>query len=209
MIADGVGGVITAWSESVLGSPQPPGSTYPSDCRAQRLDVSGQLLWGPNGVLVSNAPGAQSLVDMTSDGDEGAIVAWVDTRNGNYDVYAQHVNRMGKLGAPARPIDRGPAANAIATPASDAFVLEAPRPNPMRDASLIRFKLAEDSQVTVAVQDVSGHRVRVLFQGMLGSGAHEVGFDGRDSGGRRLPAGVYLLSIHSGKIQQTKRVVML
>jgi len=209
MIADGVGGVITAWSESVLGSPQPPGSTYPSDCRAQRFDVSGQLLWGPNGALVSNAPGAQSLADMTSDGDEGAILAWVDTRNGNYDVYAQHVNRMGKLGPPARPADRGPATIAIATPASDDFVLEAPHPNPMRGSSQIRFNFAGQSQVTVAVLDVSGHRVRVLFEGMLGSGAHEVGFDGRDSRGRRLPAGVYLVSIHSGKIQQTKRVVML
>ncbi|TAK53579.1 MAG: hypothetical protein EPO24_14210, partial [Bacteroidetes bacterium] len=45
--------------------------------------------------VVSNASGTQKTPVMIDDGAGGAIIAWSDNRNGNYDIYAQRLNAEG------------------------------------------------------------------------------------------------------------------
>ena len=40
-------------------------------------------------------PSAQSAPDGATDGNNGAIIAWVDQRSGNADIYAQKINKDG------------------------------------------------------------------------------------------------------------------
>jgi hypothetical protein len=53
--------------------------------------------WVDDGVAICLAAGGQNQVQITSDGSGGAIIAWVDWRNGNnnYDVFAQKINAIG------------------------------------------------------------------------------------------------------------------
>lgn len=81
--SDGTGGAIITWYE-LVGSE--------SDIYAQRVDATGNLLWAPNGLLICSANGNQYHPKITSDGNGGAIIAWHDNRNGNYDIYAQKVS---------------------------------------------------------------------------------------------------------------------
>lgn len=63
---------------------------YPPVARAQ---------WGNvfNGTAISTGTGNQFSAVSVSDGAGGAIIAWADNRNGNYDIFAQRVNAWGQV----------------------------------------------------------------------------------------------------------------
>lgn len=84
--SDGAGGAIVAWEDFRGGT---------ADIYAQRLNATGLLLWGANGVPLSAAEGNQRFPAAVPDGAGGAIVAWEDTRAGDSDIYAQRVDGTG------------------------------------------------------------------------------------------------------------------
>jgi photosystem II stability/assembly factor-like uncharacterized protein len=68
---------------------------------AQRINASGVVQWGTNGVGISSSTGNQNpkIPTIVSDGARGAIITWADHRGGiSYDIYAQRVNANGTLG---------------------------------------------------------------------------------------------------------------
>ncbi len=83
-------------------------------------------------------------------------------------------------------------------------------PNPFNPATQLRFTLAEPSAVRIEVSDVQGRLVSVIDEGVLGTGAHQVMFDGSN-----LASGVYLYRVTaeasgSGMVQvQTSRFTVL
>ncbi len=50
----------------------------------------------------------------------------------------------------------------------------------------------------LTVHDVAGRVVRRLDGGALPAGRHPIAWDARDDGGRRVPAGVYLVRLAAG-----------
>jgi predicted lipoprotein with Yx(FWY)xxD motif len=86
IVSDGSGGAIIAWQDLHNGN---------YDIYAQRVNSSGAMLWTANGVAICTADSSQELPQIVSDGSGGAIIAWQDYRNGNYDIYAQRVNSSG------------------------------------------------------------------------------------------------------------------
>jgi len=91
IIPDGAGGAIIAWADHRTGA---------YDEYAQRLNATGAAQWAVNGALLSGAYGDQSVGTLCSDGANGALVTWTDSRNGNNDLYAQRIERSGQLGDP-------------------------------------------------------------------------------------------------------------
>ena len=51
--------------------------------------------WVLDGLALSTATGAQQYPTIAPDGFGGAFVTWYDGRNGNYDIFIQHVNAQG------------------------------------------------------------------------------------------------------------------
>jgi len=88
MASDGQGGAIIAWEQPAA-----------SDIYAQRINSEGQKLWGEEGIVVCTAPDYQGWLDITEDGQGGAIMAWEDERTpGNgADIYAQRVDGFGNV----------------------------------------------------------------------------------------------------------------
>jgi len=70
-------------------------------------------------------------------------------------------------------------------------------PNPARGAAAVHFDLARDGDVELEVYDLRGARVRTLARGPHAAGRHRAAWDGRDTQGRVLPAGVYLLRMQA------------
>lgn len=105
IIPDGAGGAIVAWEEGPNS-----GDIVDRDIKAQRISASGQLLWGADGLSISAAPDGQIQPVMASDGAGGAIIAWVDYRNGVSDLYAQ---RVSGAGAPLWAVDGAPLTQAV------------------------------------------------------------------------------------------------
>jgi flagellar hook capping protein FlgD len=92
LVGDGTGGAIVAWSDLRSG-----GNPH---VYAQHVSASGVVdaAWPANGRALS-ASLSQWGPSMASDQTGGAIVAWQDSRNGNYDTYAQHLLASGALDA--------------------------------------------------------------------------------------------------------------
>jgi hypothetical protein len=97
LVSDGGGGAIVTWSDHRSGN---------NDIYAQHVMASGVIDpdWPMHGRAVCSAIGDQYNPQIVSDGAGGAIVAWHDTRNGNYDVYSQHVMASGVVD-PDWPVD--------------------------------------------------------------------------------------------------------
>jgi hypothetical protein len=57
----------------------------------QRFDADGTRPWGDAGITVCGAPSNQMAVQLTTDGAGGAILCWIDYRDGVGDIYAQRI----------------------------------------------------------------------------------------------------------------------
>jgi len=84
-------------------------------------------------------------------------------------------------------------------------------PNPLRGGAgaRIRFTLAQDGPIVLAVYDLRGARVRTLLDGPGTMGEHQVLWDGTDASGRRVARGVYFYRLTTGDGNFTKKLVVL
>ena len=101
LVADGTGGTIMVWQDTRNSS---------TDIYAQRISATGSLLWAVDGVPLCTAAFNQLNPKIVTDGAGGAVIAWIDDRNGagagNYDIYAQRINASGTVqwGADGLPV---------------------------------------------------------------------------------------------------------
>lgn len=105
LIEDGVGGVIVAWYDRRNGKDD--------NLYAQRIDAYGKLLWKAEGVEVCLAAGDQNSLRAISDGDEGVVLCWVDSRDlaeTGFDLYLQRVGHDGEAlwGRDGKPFSNFP-----------------------------------------------------------------------------------------------------
>ncbi len=86
--------------------------------------------------------------------------------------------------------------------------LERAAPNPARRIVTIRYTLALDQKVSLAVCDLTGRVVRELLGSSVNRGEHTVVWDGCDGSGHLLPAGVYLLRFAAGDYRTTQKLIL-
>lgn len=98
IVSDGAGGAIVAWTDKRYGGI--------ADIFVQRIAAGGGAEWDPEGVPLCTAAMYQYALSIVSDGAGGAILSWMDERNGEYssDIYAQRVERNGYWGYPSPSI---------------------------------------------------------------------------------------------------------
>ena len=100
----------------------------------------------------------------------------------------------------------GPAVAADAS-TGNSFVNLAPvRPNPVRESAAISFAFDEPTEARVSVHDASGRVVITLHDGVL-FGIREITWDGRFRDGRRVPAGVYFVTLFAKGLETTEKFV--
>jgi hypothetical protein len=132
----------------------------------------------------------RTLVDSAAAYDEHA-----------YFVRAQHVDAWGRHGDDVLlAVDESPAAGAP---------LAAPVPSPMRDATRVRYTLAEPAAVSLALFDLTGRRVRTLASGPQSAGGHFVALAREDGGEGRLAPGLYWIRLVVAGRSYARRLVVL
>jgi hypothetical protein len=89
LATDGNGGAIIAWHDYRMGKGE--------DIFAQRIMADGTPAWTMNGLPICTEQSTQWYPQIVSDRNGGAILAWEDKRNGNYDIFAQRVDGSGKV----------------------------------------------------------------------------------------------------------------
>jgi predicted lipoprotein with Yx(FWY)xxD motif len=108
LVSDGSGGAIITWEDNRTG-------TY--DIYAQRVNRDGIVQWTADGVPISAAANAQLSPQLISDGSGGAIIVWLDFRNGGTpDLFVQRVNGEGVVQWTVDGVPISVAANAQQSP---------------------------------------------------------------------------------------------
>lgn len=97
MVPDGSGGAVVVWYDDRSGSDD--------DIYAQLVDADGNASWAVDGVAVCSLSYDQNDPVIATDGNGGALVAWLDRRGGiEYDVYSQGLDNNGDWGYPTPSI---------------------------------------------------------------------------------------------------------
>ena len=107
--------------------------------------------------------------------------------------------------------DGNPTTAVALTPAAtpDGVLLHAAYPNPANAAFVIPFELHEQGPVDLSLYDLAGQRVASLLSGMRPAGAYAVTWDGTDEIGRLAATGVYLVRLHAGGVDRTRKLTLI
>jgi hypothetical protein len=82
-------------------------------------------------------------------------------------------------------------------------------PNPFNPSTRLRFHVPVAGPAKVRVYDVSGRLVRILVDGRVGAGVHEVAWDGKDERGRAVPSGTYFGDLQFGGRRTAQKLVLM
>lgn len=172
----------TAAPHFVLGS-NVHGGLYGTNPNLGNLDPNGNL-------FIQND--YRSLIGTVLSGHFGADDSLLE------GVFGAAYPKLGFLTDPAN-ISHG-------SGAGTADRLFAPSPNPARTGERVelRFDLAADSFVSLAVFDAQGRRVATVVDAQRAAGSHRVEWDGG-----RLPAGTYLLRMETSTRRRFAKISIL
>jgi phosphatidylserine/phosphatidylglycerophosphate/cardiolipin synthase-like enzyme len=83
-------------------------------------------------------------------------------------------------------------------------------PNPFNPSLNVRYVLTSTSTLSLKIYDVSGRHVRTLLENHRElPGFHSIPWDGKDSAGREVGGGIYLLHLETGEKTLSEKVVLL
>jgi predicted lipoprotein with Yx(FWY)xxD motif len=185
IVTDGNSGAFITWADYRNID------TTNSDVYAQRIAADATINWPATGYLICDADSSQSHLAMASDGNQGAVVAWQDLRNGNWDIYAQGYNVSGT------GVEIGPRPDGSLLQLSPAF------PNPSAAAVGFSYSLPRSGAVELAVYDIVGQKMATLASGVMSAGRHEISWNGAS-----VAAGVYFCRLSFEGTTRTNRIAI-
>ena len=130
---------------------------------------------------------APAFADLDYDGDQDLIL-------GNYDGYFEYYENL----RPVVAIDPG------STIPND-FDLRA-YPNPFNPQTAISFQLSADSDVELAIYDLTGRKITTIINGKHSAGTHSVNYSANES----MSTGIYFIRLLvNGQTAETKKITLL
>jgi len=82
-------------------------------------------------------------------------------------------------------------------------------PNPFKNSTSIAFNLSETMNVKLDIYNLTGQGIVNLIDTELGSGIHEVIWNGTDASGNYLPDGIYFYTLKAGTKQMTRKLILM
>ncbi|MDQ7799438.1 MAG: T9SS type A sorting domain-containing protein [Candidatus Edwardsbacteria bacterium] len=82
-------------------------------------------------------------------------------------------------------------------------------PNPHRERTTIRYSVASRGLMELRIYDILGRPVRIVQSGMCEPGAYTLEWDGKNSMGQPLSAGIYFIRLSSRDGNETRKIVKL
>ena len=143
---------------------------------------------------------AATAFDLPADG-VGRTVVFALVRGGTLAELQANVDMAGVVYAPA-------SGEILIVPAP-VYALAQNLPNPFNLSTQISFNLAGETQVDLAVFDLSGKRVRSLRSGALAAGPHVVSWDGKDKNGQTVSSGIYFCRLVADGQILTRKMTLL
>ncbi len=91
----------------------------------------------------------------------------------------------------------------------DAFALSQNYPNPFNAQTVIAYVLPEEVYVKLSIYNTAGQLIRELIDTSVRAGHHKVVWDGRDSQGKALATGIYLIRLEAGAFTEIQKMALL
>jgi len=86
--------------------------------------------------------------------------------------------------------------------------IHANTPNPFNPSTVLSYELRDAAPVYLSIHDLRGRRVSAFSLDHQPAGLHSLLWDGRDSGGRRVASGIYIVRLRSGAAEATRKIVL-
>jgi sugar lactone lactonase YvrE len=154
-------------------------------------------------LLRASAPGQTTVVGT---GFDGFLIDFEFGPDGALYVSDLGLGRIWRI-APESTTAVLPIPDALDAPPSSGLRLE--HPNPAWLPLEIRYEVAAGARAQLRIYDIQGRWVRTLVDDVVPGGPHAVDWDGRDAGGRVLPAGTYFFRLDSNLQTQASKVLIL
>jgi hypothetical protein len=206
-VPDGQGGVFHFWLEFASGVKHLDGDLRPIDSYVYLLGqhqmADGTLApgWPATGAkrILLWPPGIIQFTALSNlrGGVLLAFQKWQNTTPSNPDVFALGIDGAGQ---PTTGVPRTPGSRAMRLVAG---------PVPSRAGVALSLSTPNGGLGEVAVFDVHGRRVRVLYAGDVEPGERTLSWDGADESGRPSPPGVYLARATFGGTTIDTRIVRI
>ena len=81
-------------------------------------------------------------------------------------------------------------------------------PNPFVDITTIKYFVPVTTQIKIAVYDITGKQVAVLFDGIQSAGHHTAFLSTEGTNGKAIPAGVYIYTLESNDITLQQKMII-
>jgi len=183
-------------------------STTQGDLYAFRVDSSGAISWGMDGVLIRYRDFEEwpYFLEVTPDGQGGFIAVWSERRSSGWQNLAlQQVSVNCKLGDVITRVEN--VAHLWQYPQD--FFLFSTYPNPSKPVTKISFSLRNPSQIQLHVIDIRGQRVITLVDRPFASGKYEIQWDGRTHNKQEVSSGVYFIQMVRGNQTQVRKLLLI
>lgn len=103
----------------------------------------------------------------------------------------------------------GARTDVASVPSREEVRLHAPYPNPFNPSTTVAFDLERSEMVQLDILDVAGRKVRNLAWRTFAAGRHELRWDGRDDGGRRVSSGSYFARLATEASTRTQKLTLV
>ena len=82
-------------------------------------------------------------------------------------------------------------------------------PNPFNPSTIISYALERNRPVLLKIYDLQGKEIRTLIDAEQSAGLHEIRWDGLNYAGYSVAGGVYIYTLKSGGINQSRKMLLL
>jgi hypothetical protein len=169
---------------------------------AQRINSSGERLWGEDDAVITTRPAVPTDNDITFDMQGGAIISWFEQPS--FYVCVQQISKNGHLGEVITAI-KGNNQNNI----SNDYKLCQNYPNPFNSLTVIRFRIPEANKVDLKIVNNLGQQIKDLLSAKLLPGWYEFKWDGMDEYHQQVSSGIYYYRLQVGNHTQTRKMLLL
>jgi len=180
-------------------------------CNSANTDMGTEKDLGHN-CIWSDHPSANRLYFATKTADEFSVFGnWIDTL-----IFGGHSASDVDTGSffPPDSCDTSIAKIVIEPEEKnsilpDKFELGPARPNPFNSTVTFDYKVPYECDLEIAIYDIIGNKIRVLFDGARGSGIYTEIWDGKDRNDRTVASGTYLYRLKADDYEETRKMTFL
>jgi len=196
-------GVLTFHS-AVDGNPDPTGYLYVRNIGEQEFLVTPEIVGSSAFTIVNPEPVTLTPTGWPDDVHKFDLV-FAPTTPGQHEAEMTFAD-----GACATVTLQGYSVGVSGTGDLPTATSLAPaHPNPFNPATTVSFELAAAGRARLAVYALAGPLVKVLADEDFAAGPAQRTWSGRDTAGRTVASGVYVVRLEAGDVQESQRITLL